>query len=72
MHRPAGMNRFEFVVISGLRAAQLTRGCTARIESGHKTIVTAQLEVAGGLVVGEMRRLPPIAIPDEEARQFEV
>ena len=58
MRRPAGMSTFEFVVVSSLRAAQLMRGCTARVESGHKVIVTAQLEVASGAIVGA-RVLPP-------------
>jgi DNA-directed RNA polymerase subunit K/omega len=47
------MGRFEFVVVSSLRAAQLMRGCTAHIDTlGHKRIVTAQREVAGGAIVG--------------------
>jgi DNA-directed RNA polymerase subunit K/omega len=44
--RPEEMNRFEFAVLSGLRAAQLHRGCTARVEQSHKVAVTAQHEVA--------------------------
>ena len=50
VHRPAEYSAFEFVVISGLRAAQLMRGCPARVPGGHKRITTAQLEVAAGLV----------------------
>jgi DNA-directed RNA polymerase subunit K/omega len=50
MQPPAGMSTFEFIVVSSLRAAQLVRGCTPRIESGHKIIVKAQMEVAGGLI----------------------
>ncbi len=47
------MGAFQFVVLSTLRAAQLMRGCTPRIEgNGHKPIMVAQLEVASG-VVGE-------------------
>ena len=39
--RPDGMNVFEFAVLSGLRAAQLHRGCTPRVEQspqgrGHR------------------------------------
>lgn len=49
-HRPADANRFLFVVMSGLRAAQLTRGCIPRIMGPHKNTVIAQLEVAAGLV----------------------
>ncbi len=52
MHRPPGMSAFEFVVVSSLRAAQLMRGCTARVDGAHKVIVTAQLEVAAGAIVG--------------------
>ena len=44
--RPAGMNAFEFSVLSGLRAAQLHRGCTPRVPKSHKIAVTAQHEVA--------------------------
>jgi DNA-directed RNA polymerase subunit K/omega len=40
------MNAFEFSVVSGLRAAQLHRGCTPRVEQCTKMIVTAQQEVA--------------------------
>ena len=48
---PAGMNAFEFSVLSGLRAAQLHRGCTPRVERCAKVAVTAQLEVAEGKVL---------------------
>jgi DNA-directed RNA polymerase subunit K/omega len=51
INRPTTVSAFEFVVLSGLRAAQLIRGCTPRVESTHKVIVTAQLEVAAGKVV---------------------
>ena len=44
--RPADMNAFEFAVVSGLRVAQLQRGCTPRVEQCEKMIVTAQHEVA--------------------------
>ena len=48
--RPAGMNVFEFIVLSGLRAEQLHRGCTPRVAQSPKVAVTAQLEVAEGKV----------------------
>ena len=51
VNRPAEFSAFEFVVLSGLRAAQLLRGCTPRVEGVHKTTTTAQLEVAAGKVV---------------------
>jgi hypothetical protein len=50
VHRQAGFGAFEFVVLSSLRVAQLVRGCTARVPSAHKHVMTAQLEVAAGLV----------------------
>jgi DNA-directed RNA polymerase subunit K/omega len=40
------MNAFEFAVLAGLRAAQLHRGCTPRVEQSEKVAVTAQQEVA--------------------------
>lgn len=51
MHAPLGMSTFEFVVVSSLRAAQLSRGCTPKIETVHKRIVMAQMEVAERKVV---------------------
>lgn len=51
IQRPAEFSVFEFVILSGLRAAQLIRGCTPRIEGSHKVIMTAQMEVAQRLVV---------------------
>jgi DNA-directed RNA polymerase subunit K/omega len=50
VERPANYNAFEFVVVAGLRAAQLMRGCTPRVEGTHKVIETAQIEVATGKV----------------------
>jgi len=44
--RPSGMNAFEFVVLSALRAEQLHRGCTPRVEQSPKVAVTAQHEIA--------------------------
>jgi DNA-directed RNA polymerase subunit K/omega len=44
--RPVGMNAFEFAVLSGLRAAQLHRGCTPRVAESPKVAVTAQHEIA--------------------------
>jgi DNA-directed RNA polymerase subunit K/omega len=46
VRRPNDMNAFEFVVLSALRAAQLQRGCTPRVEQCPKPAVTAQHEVA--------------------------
>lgn len=50
VHCPPDVSVFEFVVLAGLRAAQLMRGCTPRVDGPHKRIVTAQLEVAMGKV----------------------
>lgn len=48
--RPSGVGAFEFAVVAGLRALQLTRGCTPRVKGPHKLIVIAQLEVSEGTV----------------------
>jgi DNA-directed RNA polymerase subunit K/omega len=56
--RPVEINAFEFAVLSSLRAAQLMRGCTPRVTTTQKTIMTAQLEVAAGKVA---RLIPPSA-----------
>jgi DNA-directed RNA polymerase subunit K/omega len=45
------MGEFEFAVLAGLRAAQLTRGCTPRVDSSNKVAVTAQREIAERKVV---------------------
>jgi DNA-directed RNA polymerase subunit K/omega len=55
IHRPAEANAFEFVIVSALRAAQLMRGCTPRVPASAKAVITAQREVAEGLV----KRSPP-------------
>ena len=46
VRRPDDMNAFEFVVLSALRAGQLQRGCTPRVDQSPKHAVTAQHEVA--------------------------
>jgi DNA-directed RNA polymerase subunit K/omega len=45
------MNAFEFAVLSRLRAAQLSRGCTPRVPPSAKIAVTAQQEVAARQIV---------------------
>jgi DNA-directed RNA polymerase subunit K/omega len=45
------MNVFEFVVLSGQRAAQLQRGCTPRVPPSPKVTVTAQHELAERKIV---------------------
>jgi len=49
--RPDGVGAFQFVVLAALRAAQLTRGCTPRVDGTQKLIMTAQREVAEGKVL---------------------
>jgi DNA-directed RNA polymerase subunit K/omega len=64
VQRPSGTNPFEFVVVAGLRAAQLMRGSIPRVERAHKVITTAQLEVAQGLVARIPVELNPIVLPE--------
>jgi DNA-directed RNA polymerase subunit K/omega len=54
VHRPVGLNAFEFAVLAGLRAAQLARGCTPRVLGASKLAVIAQLEVAEGKIVRDL------------------
>jgi DNA-directed RNA polymerase subunit K/omega len=63
IRRPAGSNPFEFVVVSGLRAAQLMRGSIPRVDREHKVISTAQLEVA----LGKVARIPLEEVQPEES-----
>ena len=58
IQRPPGVGAFQFVVLASLRAAQLTRGCTPRVDGAHKATVTAQVEVAEGKVM-QMAAAPP-------------
>ena len=53
VRRPSDMKAFEFAVVSGLRSAQLQRGCTPRVERREKVAVTAQHEVADRKVLAE-------------------
>jgi len=50
VRRPDGISTFQFAVLSGLRAAQLYRGCQPRVEPSAKVAITAQQEVAEGKV----------------------
>ena len=56
------MSAYEFAVVSSLRANQLMRGCTPRVTSIQKTIMTAQLEVAAGLVAKMDPDAPDVVI----------
>jgi len=61
--RPDGMNAFEFSVLSGLRAAQLNRGCTPRVAICCKSAVTAQHEIAERKVIRSPRLGEPGFVP---------
>lgn len=61
VRRPDGMNTFEFVVLSALRAAPLRRGCTPRVEPSAKEAITAQHEVAEGKVLAVHAAAEPVA-----------
>ena len=58
---PDDLNPFEFAVLSGLRAAQLHRGCTPRVEQSHKLAVTAQHEIAEGKVRPVLAAAAPVS-----------
>jgi DNA-directed RNA polymerase subunit K/omega len=47
---PEALGKFTFVRLASLRAAQLIRGCTPRVEAAHKATTTAQREVMEGKV----------------------
>jgi DNA-directed RNA polymerase subunit K/omega len=49
--RPDGISAFEFSVLAGLRAVQLSRGCSPRVDPSEKLAVTAQHEIAQRKVV---------------------
>ena len=51
IQRPQTLGKFEFVILSTLRAAQLMKGCIPTVAAGHKPTVTAQLEVAAGNII---------------------
>jgi DNA-directed RNA polymerase subunit K/omega len=58
VQRPVELNAFEFAVMAGLRAAQLSRGCTPRVNGSGKVAVTAQLEIAERKIVREPDTVP--------------
>jgi DNA-directed RNA polymerase subunit K/omega len=63
--RPDGMNAFEFVVLAALRAAQLHRGCTPRVEQSEKVAVTAQHEIAERKVLRLAATAEPVVVAEE-------
>ena len=50
VHRSSGANAFEFIRVASLRAAQLMQGCTPLVSQSHRSVLTAQLEVAAGKI----------------------
>jgi DNA-directed RNA polymerase subunit K/omega len=62
IHRSAESNAFEFVMVAVLRSAQLKRGCRPRVPASHRSILTAQLEIAAGKVHADVRGIDP-ALP---------
>jgi len=64
MDRPSDIGRFQFVVLSSLRAAQLLRGCVPKVDGGHKRTVTAQLEISLGMVKQDFT---PVAVAVTDA-----
>jgi len=60
IHRASDSNPFEFVRLAVLRSAQLQRGCSPRVPASHRSILTAQLEIAAGKVHAEVRPDTPL------------
>jgi DNA-directed RNA polymerase subunit K/omega len=65
VRRPDDMKAFEFAVLSGLRAAQLNRGCTPRVAQSPKVAITAQQEVAERKVSALGVTAAPLPAPNE-------
>jgi DNA-directed RNA polymerase subunit K/omega len=63
VQRPVGLNAFEFAVLAGLRAAQLARGCTPRVDGSSKVAVIAQREIAERKVVQAAPSVRPTGQP---------
>ena len=55
---------FEFAVLASLRASQLVRGCSPRVDGIHTVAITAQLEIAGGMIAGLPIEAVAIRTPD--------
>ena len=70
VNRPETLNSFEFIAVAALRTAQLMRGCVPRVATGHKPIITAQLEIIAGKVF-QAPLLPPVplAVPSIRSAQ---
>lgn len=61
VRRPDGFSAFEFSVLSGLRVAQLNRGCTPRVPRSEKLTVTAQQEIAERKIVRSLDGADPLS-----------
>lgn len=57
--RPIHINAYEFAVLAALRAQQLVRGCTPRVEGVHNAATMAQMEVAAGQIARAEDVIPP-------------
>ena len=62
VQRPSELNAFEFAVLAGLRAAQLSRGCTPRVARSGKVAVTALMEVAERKIVRDKDKVVAPAV----------
>ena len=62
VYHPPGTLLFEFVAISSLRTAQLMRGALPRVSVERRPTMTAQYEVAAGMVRA-IARGPHAAVP---------
>ena len=59
IRRPDGLGGFEFAVLASLRASQLMRGCTPRVDGDHSVAMTALLEVSNGSVMSQPAAAAP-------------
>jgi len=67
VQRPRQLNAFEFAVLAGRRANQLSGGCTPRVSGSDKVAVTAQMEVAEGKIARVNADLPIVTTDIEKA-----
>ena len=72
IQRPDGLGVFEFAVLASLRASQLCRGCQPRVDGDHNVAVTAQMEVAGGIIMSVPPTAATVLIGDASSATGEV
>ena len=72
IQRPDGLGVFEFAVLASLRASQLCRGCQPRVDGDHSVAVTAQMEVAGGIVMSVPATVAAASLDDASLATGEV